>query len=390
MFRNLFSTEAKKYFLYGALFGVLFPVLATLIESWRTFQVLSLSAMIKAQSSNPLLWIIDTAPFFLGFFARMGGLRQDEVNTHASFLESEVKEQTADLKEVNAALAVALKRANEVALEAEIANRSKTEFLANMSHELRTPLNHIIGFTELLIYQKFGALNDTQIEYLQDVHGSSQHLFSLINDILDLSKIEAGKLELEGSKVDLPVLLENSLVIVKERALKQHIQLKLNTKNLPHYMIADERKLKQIILNLLSNAVKFTPAGGTVILSAFPTSFFPSGIATNVDEESPSGGIKFSVSDTGIGVKSEDFVSIFKPFEQADNSANCNHQGTGLGLSLSKELVELHGGRIWVESEGPGMGANFCFILPFIDNRERPLNSCRSKSQSSIKSAAGV
>ena len=261
--------------------------------------------------------------------------------------------------------------------KAESANRTKSEFLANMSHELRTPLNHIIGFTELVLDKNFGDLNEVQEEYLNDVHHSSKHLLSLINDILDLSKVEANKLELEPSDVDLTMLLENSLTMIKEKALKHAIKLLINMDGIPETITADERKLKQIVYNLLSNAVKFTPVGGEICLKAdladgsLPTADSDMKKASD-QEQSPISYkliasqkfIRISVTDTGIGIKHEDIERIFNPFEQVESSATRRFQGTGLGLALTKNLVELHSGKIWVESEGEGKGSKFSLILP--------------------------
>ncbi len=246
--------------------------------------------------------------------------------------------------------------------EAEKANRAKSEFLANMSHELRTPLNHIIGFTELVLYKHFGNLNGTQEEYLTDVHKSSNHLLSLINDILDLSKIEAGKLEFSPSQVDIENLLKNSLIMIKEKALRHSLAVSLNADGIPRNIIADERKLKQILYNLISNAVKFTPDNGKVAVVA-QTCRFKWG-ANGTSTPKPELALKISVADTGIGLRPEDLTRIFSPFEQVDNSASRQFQGTGLGLSLTKNLVELHGGQIWAESDGPDHGSAFHFVIP--------------------------
>jgi signal transduction histidine kinase len=271
-----------------------------------------------------------------------------------------------------------LRQAKETA---EAANKAKSEFLANMSHELRTPLNHIIGFTELVLDKNFGELNELQEEYLNDVHHSSRHLLSLINDILDLSKVEAGKLELEPTDVNLKMVLENSLIMIKEKALKHGIKLVINTDGIPETIRADERKLKQIMYNLLSNAVKFTPNGGEIHLMANRVTGSESRVGAERQSRfigdpvlvQPTIGnaqdatgeyIEISVADTGIGLKKEDLERVFSPFEQVENSASRRFQGTGLGLSLTKSLVELHGGRIWVESEGEGKGAIFSFTLP--------------------------
>jgi signal transduction histidine kinase len=286
-----------------------------------------------------------------------------------------------ELKKANAELSIEisqriraeenLKQAKE---SAEFATRAKSEFLANMSHEVRTPLNHIIGFTELVVDKQFGGLNAEQEEYLTDVLHSSHHLLSLINDILDLSKVEAGKMELNRKEVELRTILEHSLIMIKEKALKQRIQLSTRIDGIPDCIQADERKLKQIIYNLLSNAVKFTPDGGKVCLSAdlVISPSLPRGavsaLGASGDHEQKDGGepkfVQISVMDTGIGLKKEDMERIFAPFEQVEGGSNRKHQGTGLGLSLTRSFVELHGGTIWAESEGEGKGSAFRFVIP--------------------------
>jgi len=245
---------------------------------------------------------------------------------------------------------------------AERANRAKSEFLANMSHELRTPLNHIIGFTELLLDKNFGDLNESQEEYLTDVHNSSQHLLSLINDILDLSKVEAGKLELEIADVNIRTLLNDSLNMIKEKAMINGINLTIELDSIPAFINADDRKLKQILYNLLSNAVKFTPEGGSVRLTANRVANHT--LQVQDHSQSSTDLIKITVEDSGIGLKERDLKVIFQPFEQVESSASRRFQGTGLGLSLTKRIVELHGGQIWVESKGEGRGSSFHFLIP--------------------------
>jgi signal transduction histidine kinase len=231
--------------------------------------------------------------------------------------------------------------------ELEVANRHKSEFLANMSHELRTPLNAVIGFSEVLLERMFGELNDKQADYLQDILSSGRHLLSLINDILDLAKVEAGRMDLELAPFDLPAALENTLTLVRERAMRGAIHLTLAVEDGVGEIVGDERKVKQIVLNLLSNAVKFTPEGGQVSVRA--------GLAA--------GAVEISVSDTGIGIAPEDQETIFEEFRQVGSDALRKHEGTGLGLTLTRRFVELHGGRIRVEST-LGQGSTFTFTLP--------------------------
>jgi signal transduction histidine kinase len=249
------------------------------------------------------------------------------------------------------ALATNLNRMNDelgrLYHQLEAANRHKSEFLANMSHELRTPLNAIIGFSEVLLERMFGDINPKQAEYLDDILASGRHLLSLINDILDLSKIEAGRLELDLAPFDLSLTLENALTLVRERATRHGIALDLVVDDRLGPCIGDERKVKQVILNLLSNAVKFTPAGGRIGLRAAPAD----------------GAVEVSVSDTGIGIAPEDQEAIFEEFRQVGASSSSKHEGTGLGLTLARKFVELHGGRIWVQSEA-GKGSTFTFTLP--------------------------
>jgi signal transduction histidine kinase len=229
----------------------------------------------------------------------------------------------------------------------EAASRHKSEFLANMSHELRTPLNAVIGFSEVLLQRMFGALNDKQDEYLKDIYASGQHLLSLINDILDLSKIEAGRMELAPAPFHLPTALENAVTLVKERAGRHGIVLQVNIDPQLGEFVGDERKVKQVLLNLLSNAVKFTPEGGRISLKAGRRD----------------GAVAISVTDTGIGIAPEDQAAIFEEFRQVGTDDARKLEGTGLGLTLAKKFVELHDGRMWVESE-LGRGSSFTFTLP--------------------------
>jgi signal transduction histidine kinase len=228
----------------------------------------------------------------------------------------------------------------------EAASRHKSEFLANMSHELRTPLNAIIGFSEVLVDRMFGELNEKQDEYLKDIYASGQHLLSLINDILDLSKVEAGRMELEATDFDLPGAIDNALILVRERATRRGITLGRTIDEHLGRLHGDERKVKQVLLNLLSNALKFTPEGGRIDVRA--------GVHDEVAE--------VSVADTGVGIAPEDQEAVFEEFRQV-GTADKKVEGTGLGLALARKFIELHGGRIWVTST-VGVGSTFTFTLP--------------------------
>jgi signal transduction histidine kinase len=222
-----------------------------------------------------------------------------------------------------------------------------------MSHELRTPLNAIIGFSQVLRQRLFGPINEKQEEYLDDILSSGNHLLELINDVLDLSKIEAGQVELEVASFSLREALERGVVMVREPATEHGVRLSLEPAPNVDLIDGDERRVRQVVFNLLSNAVKFTPEGGSVVVAS-----------AQVDGE-----VQVSVTDTGPGIAAKDRERIFEEFQQTDVGVQ-QREGTGLGLALSKRLVELHGGRIWVESE-PGHGSRFVFTLP---NDERSRN----------------
>jgi PAS domain S-box-containing protein len=269
-------------------------------------------------------------------------------------LEMEIAERERAERELQMShrkLELALAVASQLRVQAEAASAAKTEFLTNMSHELRTPLTAVIGFSDLLGDQLFGKLNEKQSGYVAEISSAGRHLLILINDILDLAKVESGKMDISLSPVDLRELLAHCLIMIREAAMKRGLTVDLKvSEQLDGKIQADDVRLKQIVMNLLSNAAKFTPSGGTIRLAA-----------KILGKE-----ILVSVSDTGVGLKPDDQKRIFQPFEQLDSSFSRQEQGTGLGLALVRKLVELHGGRVWVESEGEGMGSEFKFVFPFI------------------------
>ena len=251
-----------------------------------------------------------------------------------------IHEDITERKEIERRMAEAMR-------QTEVANRAKSELLANMSHELRTPLNAIIGFSNMIREQVFGAVGHPKyLEYVQDICASGEHLLALINDILDVSAIEAGKLELAEEPVEFGALAEACLRLVRPRADKGKVSL-IHEKRVAQSLWIDPRRTKQILLNLLSNAVKFTPEGGKVTLE------------TGVDSE----GFFFRVADTGIGMDAEGVAKAMIPFGQVDSALNRKHEGTGLGLPLTVALVELHGGRLAIGS-APGQGTEITVRLP--------------------------
>jgi two-component system, NtrC family, sensor kinase len=288
----------------------------------------SLDERIEASSNDELGALAEE-------FNRMAAQLQESY----AGLEQKVEERTRELE-------TALSELDEKSRELEAASRHKSEFLANMSHELRTPLNAIIGFSQVLREKLFGGLNEKQDEYVEDILTSGNHLLALIDDILDLSKVEAGQVELEVAPFSLREALERGVVMVRERATENGVRVTLEADGDIDIVTGDERRIRQVIFNLLSNAVKFTPADGTV----------------DVRSAQANGEVRVSVADTGPGIAAEDQERIFEEFQQTEVGVR-QREGTGLGLALSKRLVELHGGRIWVESE-PGKGSTFVFTLP--------------------------
>ncbi len=289
----------------------------------------------------------------------------EAIRQHASTLEQRVQERTQALQAVNR--------------ELQAASRHKSEFLANISHELRTPLNSIIGFAEVLQDQATGPLTEKQARFLGHISQSGKHLLDLINDILDLSKVEAGKLSLQLRALSVAITLEDVLVLARAQATKKSQRLLSDIEaDLPSLQ-ADPTRFKQICFNLLSNAVKFTPDGGGITLTARKVdgstgqvvkSSSPIDQLTTRSIDRPGEWLEIAVRDTGIGIRPGDLPRLFQDFVQLESIETKRHEGTGLGLALTKRLVELHGGRIWATSEGEDRGSTFTVILPFTGLKE--------------------
>jgi signal transduction histidine kinase len=271
----------------------------------------------------------------------------DEFNVMAARLRESYANLEQRVEDRTRALGQALSELEEKGRQLEVASRHKSEFLANMSHELRTPLNAIIGFSDMLLAKTVGELNAKQEAYARYILASGKHQLSVINDILDLSKVEAGRLLLESSSFSLAATIEDATAFVRDRAAQEGISLALHIDPNLGVIDADQRKVKQVVVNLLSNAVKFTPIGGSVDVAAWRDEVV----------------VVVKVGDTGIGIAVEDHDRIFEAFRQAGRQSERSREGTGLGLTLSKRFIELHGGRIWVES-APGLGSTFTFELP--------------------------
>ncbi len=292
----------------------------------------------------------------------------DEAKGHAEELERRVEERTRQLQEAN--------------LQLEAASRHKSAFLANMSHELRTPLNSILGFAEVLQQQAYGALTAEQELYVDNIHNSGKHLLALISDLLDLARVEAGRIELCPQPFVLFEALQAALNTVRRQAETKSLRLSLSVDADLSTLTADPIRFNQILYNLLSNAVKFTPAGGSVTVTARrvrrsqftvddePT---PLGKLSTMNADPRREFVEISVQDTGIGIKPEDLRRLFQRFTQLEPTLAKRHQGVGLGLALTKQLVELHGGQIWATSEGEGQGSIFTVRLPMAEPRDTPL-----------------
>jgi|JI10StandDraft_1071094.scaffolds.fasta_scaffold13159_8 two-component system sensor histidine kinase/response regulator len=328
---RIFRKEVYNYALYGALFGLCFPLFGTLIQSGDAGTGFGMDGFIATQQRTPLLWIIDTAPLFLGLFAALGGYYMDKLKERNRHLNEDYRE---------------MERLRD---QADSANKAKSDFLANMSHEIRTPMNGIIGLNHLLSKTE---MTPKQQDYNVKVDRSARSLLRIVNDLLDFSKIEAGKLELEARPYSTQEMLEAVVDTVNARLSgKKDVEFIIDRPaDLPLELIGDELRIKQVLVNLLDNAIKFTEQG-EVILSI-----------SSEKRGAEHCAVTFSVKDQGIGMSAEQIADLFKPFSQADLSHTRKYGGTGLGLTISDRLIRKMGGKIQVESK-TGEGSRFFFTI---------------------------
>ncbi|HZT43867.1 MAG TPA: response regulator [Chthonomonadaceae bacterium] len=348
------DARLRRYVLLAAVVLVLTFLVAFLLTS-RLQRVISQPILDLAQTAKVVSERED-------YSIRAAKRTQDETGVltdRFNEMLARIQERDAELHAVNAQLA----QSERMAMAA---NQAKSAFLATMSHELRTPLNAIIGFSEVLVDQTFGELNPKQVRYVNNILTSGRHLLQLINDILDLAKVEAGRMQLDESPFDVPSAMQGVEAVIKPLAAKKQIIVQTEVAPDVPRIVADEAKFKQILYNLFSNAIKYTPDGGTVTAKADTVEATDKAVSELFAGETPPAGrfLRVAVIDSGIGIKPEDLERVFGEFEQLDDSYARQQQGTGLGLSLTRKLVELHGGRIQAQSAGEGHGSAFTFLLP--------------------------